>query len=393
MKGWEVKELGAVSTIKYGYTESASNEPIGPRFLRITDIQDEHVDWENVPYCKIESSEFPKYRLTSGDIVFARTGATTGKSFLVDNPPDAVFASYLIRLRLLEKKLMPEFVALFFQTAGYWKSIKDGSSGSAQGGFNASKLGALSIPIPPIPEQQRIVGILDEAFDGIATAKANAEKNLQNARAIFESHLQSVFTQRGEGRIEKKMGDVCEVKDGTHYSPQYVVDGIPFITQKNIRENGLSFTNTKFISQEDHENFYRRSNVACGDILISMIGANRGMACIVDDKRIFSIKNVGLVKQNSNVNQKFLLYFLKAPQAANYVRSGSKGGAQEFIGLTELRSFPVHLPSLTLQNTIATMLETLSIETQRLESIYQQKLIGLEALKKSLLHQAFNGQL
>jgi type I restriction enzyme S subunit len=124
-----------------------------------------------------------------------------------------------------------------------------------------------------------------------------------------------------------------------------------------------------------------------------MIGANRGMACIVDDKRIFSIKNVGLVKQNSNVNQKFLLYFLKAPQAANYVRSGSKGGAQEFIGLTELRSFPVHLPSLTLQNTIATMLETLSIETQRLESIYQQKLIGLEALKKSLLHQAFNGQL
>ena len=175
-KGWETKELAAVSAINYGYTESASSEPVGPRFLRITDIQDDRVDWDSVPYCKIEKADLPKYRLASGDIVFARTGATTGKSFLVNEPPDAVFASYLIRLRLLDKKLLPEFVLLFFQTAGYWQSIKDGSSGSAQGGFNATKLGALTIPVPPLAEQQRIVGLLDEAFEGLATAKANAER-------------------------------------------------------------------------------------------------------------------------------------------------------------------------------------------------------------------------
>jgi len=81
--GWQVKELGVVSAINYGYTESATSEPIGPRFLRITDIQDDCVDWASVPYCKIESAEIQKYRLLSGDIVFARTGATTGKSFLV----------------------------------------------------------------------------------------------------------------------------------------------------------------------------------------------------------------------------------------------------------------------------------------------------------------------
>jgi type I restriction enzyme S subunit len=249
------------------------------------------------------------------------------------------------------------------------------------------------IPIPPLPEQKRIVGILDEAFDGIATAKSNAEKNLQNACALFESHLNDVFTQRGEGWVEIKLGDVCEVKDGTHDSPKYVTDGIPFVTQKNVRDDGLSFANTKFITQEDHDNFYRRSNVAHGDILISMIGANRGMACIVDDERIFSIKNVGLVKKNGNVNQQFLLYFLKSPQAANYVRSGSKGGAQEFIGLTELRNFPVHFPSLSRQNVIAAEFETLSAETQRLESIYRHKLASLDELKKALLNQAFTGQL
>jgi type I restriction enzyme, S subunit len=109
MKGWEVKKLAEVSAINYGYTESASSRPVGPRFLRITDIQDDHVDWKSVPYCEIATADLSKYRLASGDIVFARTGATTGKSFLVDAPPNAVFASYLIRLRLLDKKLLPEF--------------------------------------------------------------------------------------------------------------------------------------------------------------------------------------------------------------------------------------------------------------------------------------------
>jgi type I restriction enzyme, S subunit len=259
--------------------------------------------------------------------------------------------------------------------------------------LNQGNLREIPIPIPALPQQRRIVGILDEAFDGIATAKANAEKNLQNARALFESHLQAVFTQRGEGWMEKKLNEVCEVKDGTHYSPKYVPDGIPFITQKNVREDGLSFANTKFISAADHADFFRRSNVTWGDILISMIGANRGMACIVDDKRVFSIKNVGLVKQNEAVNQQFLLYYLKSSQAAEYVRTESKGGAQEFLGLTELRRFPIPVPPLKQQNVLAETFQTIRAETQRLESLYQRKLAGLDELKKSLLDQAFSGQL
>jgi type I restriction enzyme S subunit len=247
--------------------------------------------------------------------------------------------------------------------------------------------------IPPLAEQQRIVGLLDEAFASLVTAKVNAEKNLQNARALFQSHLQSVFTQRGKGWEEKPMGEVCEVKDGTHDSPKYVEDGIPFVTQKNIREDGLSFEKTRFIRQEDHDDFCRRSNATHGDILISMIGANRGMACIVDDERTFSIKNVGLVKKNPSINHQFLLYFLKSPQAASYVQAVSKGGAQEFVGLTELRRFPVPLPSLERQNMLAGTFQSLREETQRLASLYERKVAALEALKKSLLHQAFTGNL
>jgi len=272
--------------------------------------------------------------------------------------------------------------------------ISKAITGAAQPQITRTNLEPLEISFPEsLVEQQRIVGLLDEAFEGLATAKANAEKNLQNARALFESHLQSVFTQRGPGWVEKSLGEVCVVKDGTHDSPKYVTDGIPFVTQKNIREDGLSFERIKLISQEDHDDFYRRSNAAHGDILISMIGANRGMACIVDDERTFSIKNVGLVKQNPSINQEFLLYFLKSPQAAGFVKGVSKGGAQEFVGLTELRRFPVPLPPLERQNAFAEIFQSLREETQRLFRLYERKIVALEALKKSLLHQAFSGEL
>lgn len=162
-EGWEEKRLGEISKINYGYTEKASFEEIGPKFLRITDIQDNNVAWETVPYCKCKQSDLPKYKLETGDIVFARTGATTGKSYLLDNPPESIFASYLIRLKLISKKdFIPEFVAYYFQTKTYWDKINAGISGSAQGGFNASKLGELIFSFPEtLKDQQTIVKKLD----------------------------------------------------------------------------------------------------------------------------------------------------------------------------------------------------------------------------------------
>ena len=243
----------------------------------------------------------------------------------------------------------------------------------------------------PLPDQQRIVALLDEAFSAIAKAKANAEQNLKNAKALFESYLQGVF-EVGNWDV-KKLNEITEVKDGTHDSPKYIKEGIPFVTQKNIRAKGLSFTDTKFITDIDHEKFYKRSNVANGDILISMIGANRGMAAVVDDNRVFSIKNVGLIKQSGNINTYFLLYYLKSPLAMKYVMDKSNGGAQEFIGLTALRSFPIPFPSLQTQQTIVGQLDSLQAETQKLEIIYQQKIDALEELKKSILQKAFAGEL
>jgi type I restriction enzyme, S subunit len=389
--GWKVKKLGEVSAINYGYTESASSEPVGPRFLRITDIQNDQVDWDAVPYCKIEPTDLPKYRLATGDIVFARTGATTGKSFLVDEPPDAVFASYLIRLRLLDKSLLPEFVSLFFQTSGYWKSIKEGSAGSAQGGFNASKLAALSIPLPPLPEQQRIVGLLDEAFDGIATAKANAEQNRQNARALFESHLQSVFTQRGEGWVEKRFDEVCEISSmlidprKDEYVDMLHVGGANIesktgrlIELKTAREEGL--ISGKFAFDETA-------------VLYSKIRPYLMKVARPDFQGLCSADMYPLSVKVGQLDRDYLFHLLLSPEFTNYANAGSARAGMPKVNRDHLFAFRVYLPSVAMQRQFAAKLDALHEETQRLESIYQQKLAALNELKKSLLHQAFTGQL
>ena len=135
--------------------------------------------------------------LASGDIVFARTGASTGKSFLVEDPPDAVFASYLIRLRLLDEILLPQFVLMYFQTADYWRSIKDGSSRSAQGRFNATKLGALKIPLHPLPEQQRIV----VGFRSLAAETERLTRLYERKLAALEELKKSLLQQAFNGEL------------------------------------------------------------------------------------------------------------------------------------------------------------------------------------------------
>jgi type I restriction enzyme S subunit len=395
-KGWQTKTLADLVEVQNGYAFSSKDYSESGHFLmRIGNVQNGYISTADPKFIKLPADgSLQRFVLSEDDILVSLTGNVGRVGVIQESHLPAALNQRVARISIRkDSPATRELLLLFLCSDWFREELIGAGHGAAQQNVSTKDLVEIEIPIPPLAEQHRIVGLLDEAFEGLATAKANAEKNLQNARALFESHLQSVFTQRGPGWVEKPLGEVCVVKDGTHDSPKYVADGIPFVTQKNIREDGLSFEKTKFISQVDHDDFYRRSNAAHGDILISMIGANRGMACIVDDERTFSIKNVGLVKQNPSINQEFLLYFLKSPQAASFVKGASKGGAQEFVGLTELRRFPVPLPSLELQNAFAETFQSLRAETQRLARLYESKLTALAALKKSLLHQAFTGQL
>jgi len=158
------KMIGSFSKLNYGHTAKASYKKGSFKFLRITDIQEGEVNWESVPYCEVEKNKLQNVLLHDGDIVFARTGATTGKSYLLKSPNDAVFASYLIRLSVDKNKLLPKYVYHYFQSASYWEQINKGISGAAQGGFNASKLGELQVPIIDMREQSELTLKLDKVF-------------------------------------------------------------------------------------------------------------------------------------------------------------------------------------------------------------------------------------
>jgi type I restriction enzyme, S subunit len=402
---WQTKKLGEVSTINYGYTQSASEEPLGPKFLRITDIQDDHVDWDSVPYCKIDSTELHKYQLANGDIVFARTGATTGKSYLINGAPDAVFASYLIRLRLRDPNMDPKFVSYFFQTDSYWDAIAAGSTGSAQGGFNASKLSALSLPVPPRTEQKRIVAILNRAFTTTAIAKANAEKNLQNSRALFESQLESVFAHRGADwdrlTLENLLGRgwIESHLDGNHGSDyprkaEFISQGVPYISANCINNDSVDMSAAKYLSQGRAARI--RKGVAQNNDVLFAHNATVGPVAILRTEEEKVILGTSLTYYRCNrghILPEYLAHYMRSFGFKTQYLAVMGQSTRNQVPITKQREFYHVIPPIEEQKIIVSQLDGLLENIQRLESIYQQKLASLEALKKSLLHQAFSGQL
>ena len=187
-EGWAWATVGQVSnTVQYGYTASANKNTSGVRFLRITDIQNGNVNWDVVPTCKIPGRIIKDYKLQTDDIVFARTGATVGKSFRLRGQfPESVFASYLIRVKPTSQ-LLSDWLDVCFQSPDYWSQIKVSSVGIGQPNVNGTKLCALRVPIPPAKEQQRIVNevermssVMDE-LDNVLTASNKRSDNLRNA--------------------------------------------------------------------------------------------------------------------------------------------------------------------------------------------------------------------
>jgi type I restriction enzyme, S subunit len=185
---WEETTLVGVSAdVAYGYTESASDEQIGPRFLRITDIQNGVVDWHTVPYCPISESDHRKYRLHPGDIVVARTGNSTGENYLYRGTEDAVYASYLIRFRVNQRAADPAFVWYNMRTQRWQDFINSSKTGSAQAGANAKVLGLFQLLLPPLAEQKAIAAVLGALDDKIELNRRMNATLEAMARALFQS--------------------------------------------------------------------------------------------------------------------------------------------------------------------------------------------------------------
>jgi len=199
---WRLIKLGEVAEKpQYGYTSSAIPEPVGPKFLRITDIRNDRVHWASVPYCVIEDDLLHKYRLRRGDILFARIGATTGKTYLISECPQAVFASYLIRIRTDASQLLPKYLYFFTYTPQYWQQINAAKGGRLKQGINIPILTTLRLPLPPLDEQRQIARILQTVDDKIEAEEARKEA-LDNLFRSLLRHLMAAKIRVPRGMVK-----------------------------------------------------------------------------------------------------------------------------------------------------------------------------------------------
>jgi type I restriction enzyme S subunit len=256
-------------------------------------------------------------------------------------------------------------------------------------------LESCEIPVPPIPEQQRIVGVLDEAFEGLATAKANAEKNLQNARALFESHLHSVFTKRGKGWVETTIGEEIRFIDYRGKTPVKTASGIRLITAKNVKMGYLLDTPMEFIAADNYESWMTRGIPKKGDVLFTTEAPLANVAQLDTDEKVAFAQRIIIMQPNAvKLDATFLKYLLLSQPVQERIRGKGTGATVQGIKASLLKTIEISFPNnIAEQKQIAAKLHGLAAETQRLAAIYEQKLAALEALKKSLLHQAFSGNL
>ena len=275
--------------------------------------------------------------------------------------------------------------------------MNEQARGVAQKGIYLESLRELEVAYPPLPEQRRIVGILDEAFEGIATAKANAEKNLQNARAVFDSHLNSVFTKCGPGWVDRRLGDLFEIGSSKRImETEWTSAGVPFYGGKEIvklAKFGSAISNA-YISEEKYREYSSKYDMPRpGDILITARGTI-GVGYVVQkgDRFYYKDGNIISMRGRKATNPHFVLYAFRSNVMADQFGALS-GTTVRHLPIEKAKELVLKMPEFADQNAAVAGIRDIEAETQQLAAIYQQKLAALDELKKSLLHQAFSGEL
>jgi type I restriction enzyme S subunit len=274
--------------------------------------------------------------------------------------------------------------------------LTDAITGAAQPQITRTSLMPLVISFPEsLAEQQRIVDLLDEAFEGLATAKANAEQNLQNARALFESHLQAVFSQRGEGWVETTVGAEIRFIDYRGKTPVKTEIGIRLITAKNVKMGYLQESPMEYIAADNYESWMTRGIPKKGDVLFTTEAPLANVAQLDTDEKVAFAQRIIIMQPNAEkLDCTFLKYLLLSQPVQERIRSKGTGATVQGIKASLLKTIEISFPiSLQEQRRIVAQLDALALETRSLARLYERKLAALEELKKSLLHQAFSGEL
>lgn len=406
-KGWVWTRLGVLSANQYGYTAKALQNADLPKFLRITDIQDGNINWGTVPNCKIDGKSLDVYKLTPEDIVIARTGATTGKScFLLDLPQDTVFASFLIRLRV-KPQICKYFIYLFLQSDLYWKQVIELSAGIAQPGVNSSKLKGIMLPLPPFPEQQRIVNKIESLFAKLDEAGDRLQKVLDGYEARRAAILHEAFSGKwtgdhGAGDMSVPKGwrkaaikDICHrLSYGT--SKKSLAEGKYIVIRMGNLQNGtIEWSNLAYSNDETE---YAKYKLHPGDVLFNRTNSSElvGKTSIYKGEypAIYAGYLIKLDYDRALINGEYLNYYLNSPRAKLYYNQVKTDGVnQSNINSKKIGNFKIAFPSMEEQNNIVSKLNHIFENDKKSLFLAKESLSKIDLMKKSILARAFRGEL
>ncbi|MFI3223301.1 MAG: restriction endonuclease subunit S [Methylococcaceae bacterium] len=411
-QGWELKKLGDICDLQNGFAFKSNDyiEFSNTMNFRMSQIRPGGgIDLENNPkYLPDDYAvKYKDYLLKEGDVVIAMTDLATETKILgVPTIVPKDNRNWLLNQRvgklfkidvLIVDVAYLKYILSSTSVNEYYKSL---GRGGLQINIGKQDILNAKIPLPPLPEQQRIVAILDEAFAAIAQAKANAEQNLKNAKELFESYLQSVFENKGEGWEEKTLGEMIELLVGFAFkSKDYteVEDDILLLRGDNIMQGYLRLDDVKRWSKLEFET-YKKYQLQENDILLAMdrpwVKAGLKIAKI-SNKNIpaLLVQRTACLRTKSNLDNSFLFYLLKSNGFMKYLIDVQTGIGVPHISGKQILDFSFTTPPLKEQQAIVQKLDALSTETKQLAAIYQQKINDLDELKKSILQKAFAGEL
>jgi type I restriction enzyme S subunit len=389
-ESWVETTLGEVSIKKqYGYTESASLEKIGPKFLRITDIQNDFINWESVPYCPITDSDYEKYKVKIGDIVIARTGNSTGATLVIKENVDAVFASFLIRFQLNNEIADYNFIDFLLRST-YWKGfVNSVKSGSAQGGANANDFATFTFLLPTLQEQKSIAQILTAFDDKIQL--------LQAQNKTLEATAQTIFTEWfGKYSVEDelpsdwrigKLDEVIEFINGYSFKSTELLnepekDTLKVFKMGDIKKGGgFNPSKTKSYFRKNDAIKLSKYILKNGDLLmcmtdmkdaISLLGHTALM--IYDDEYIVN-QRVGLIRAKNDINICYLYLYLLTNEA-NFIsdlRGRSNSGVQVNLSTEAIKNSNIVIAdkdtNLKFNNLVMPLFNKIKTNTEQIQTL------------------------
>lgn len=397
IKGWETKILGDL--LQKTETVNPLNSPETEfEYIDVSSVSNKTFQIDSTQVIKGKNAPSRAKKLVrKGDIIFATIRPTLKRIAIVPEHLDGQVCSTGYTVLRTKERIDHRFIFYFLFTETFSDAMERLQRGASYPAVTDGDVRGQEISVPPLAEQQRIVAKLDEAFVAIAKVTENVEKNVANARAIFESEMNAIFTTKGEGWKEVKLGNICERVSVGHVGPTsefYCEEnlGVPFLRSQNVRPGYIDWNGIKYVTREFH-NKLRKSQLRNGDVLFVRVGANRGDCCSVpENSRESNCANIVFARPIKG-NTKYIELYCNSAVGRSQLLGMTTGSAQGVINTKSVAELVIPMAPSNKQIEIVKKIERLREESGNLESTYKNKLGEIDELKRSLLQYAFTGQL